>query len=43
MTGKAYDPGEGGARMDFKDAMSYGDYLHLEPVLDRPGAAERCP
>ena len=33
MSGKAYDPGTGGAKMDFKDAMSYGDYLHLDPIL----------
>ncbi|MEM9342614.1 MAG: tryptophan 2,3-dioxygenase [Pseudomonadota bacterium] len=33
MTSKAYDPGSGGAKMDFEDAMSYGDYLHLGPVL----------
>lgn len=30
---RAYDPGTGGAKMDFKDAMSYGDYLCLEPIL----------
>lgn len=29
----AYDPGSGGAKMDFEDAMSYGDYLHLAPIL----------
>jgi len=28
-----YDPGTGGARMDFRDAMSYGDYLHLPAIL----------
>ncbi|MCI5095011.1 MAG: tryptophan 2,3-dioxygenase family protein [Rhodobacteraceae bacterium] len=33
MSGQAYDPGTGGAKMDFKDAMSYGDYLHLQSVL----------
>ena len=33
MNGKAYDPSAGGAKMDFKDAMSYGDYLHLEDIL----------
>ena len=27
------DPQEEGAKMDFKDAMSYGDYLHLGPIL----------
>ncbi|WP_136439399.1 tryptophan 2,3-dioxygenase [Pacificoceanicola onchidii] len=30
---EAYDPGADGAKMDFEDAMSYGDYLHLTPVL----------
>lgn len=34
MSGGAYDPGTGGAKMDFKDAMSYGDYLHLAPILN---------
>ncbi len=34
MSGKAYDPGTGDARMDFKDAMSYGDYLHLASIPD---------
>ena len=33
MSGKAYDPSTGGAKMDFQDAMSYGDYLHLEDIL----------
>lgn len=33
MSGEAYDPGIDGAKMDFKDAMSYGDYLHLEEIL----------
>lgn len=33
MSNSAYDPGAGGAKMDFKDAMSYGDYLHLTPIL----------
>jgi len=32
MSSSAYDPGKAGAKMDFKDAMSYGDYLHLEPI-----------
>lgn len=30
----AYDPATGGAKMSFSDAMSYGDYLHLAPILD---------
>ena len=34
MTGKPYDPAEGGAQMSFDGRMSYGDYLHLERVLD---------
>ncbi len=28
-----YDPASEGARMSFKDAMSYGDYLRLDAVL----------
>ena len=35
MTGSAYDPGTDGAKMHFKDAMSYGDYLHLDGLLDK--------
>ncbi len=30
----AYNPAAGGAKMNFADAMSYGDYLHLEPILN---------
>lgn len=30
---KPYDPAAEGARMSFKDAMSYGDYLRLDQVL----------
>ena len=30
-----YDPGKGGAKLDFKDAMSYGDYLQLDGLLDK--------
>lgn len=29
-----YDPSREGAQMSFKGRMSYGDYLHLERVLD---------
>ncbi len=29
----AYNPGSDGAKMDFRAAMSYGDYLHLDTVL----------
>jgi len=34
MTGKPYDPASEGAQMSFDGRMSYGDYLHLERVLD---------
>lgn len=33
MTEQAYDPGAEGARMNYKGAMSYGDYLHLDALL----------
>jgi len=33
MTNRTYNPGEQGAKMTFRDAMSYGDYLHLENLL----------
>ncbi|NRB04724.1 MAG: tryptophan 2,3-dioxygenase [Rhodobacteraceae bacterium] len=33
MATKAYNPAEEGAKMQFKDAMSYGDYLHLDHML----------
>ena len=33
MTEKAYNPETDGAKMKFADAMSYGDYLHLEDIL----------
>ena len=33
MSDKAYNPGTDGAQMSFKDAMSYGDYLHLDALL----------
>lgn len=33
MSEQAYNPGTEGARMSFKDAMSYGDYLHLDQML----------
>ena len=35
MTGPAYDPASDGAKMHFKDAMSYGDYLQLDGLLTR--------
>lgn len=31
----AYDPSSDGAKMSFKDAMSYGDYLHLDGILNQ--------
>lgn len=34
MSSQAYDPGAEGAKMNFKGAMSYGDYLHLDTMLD---------
>ena len=34
MSGKPYDPAKEGAEMSFAGRMSYGDYLHLERVLD---------
>ena len=34
MSGKPYDPAQEGAQMSFAGRMSYGDYLHLERVLD---------
>jgi tryptophan 2,3-dioxygenase len=34
MTAKPYDPAAEGAQMSFSGRMSYGDYLHLERVLD---------
>ena len=35
MTRQSYDPSSDGAKMNFKDAMSYGDYLQLDGILDR--------
>ncbi len=32
---QAYNPETDGAKMGFADAMSYGDYLHLQTVLDQ--------
>jgi tryptophan 2,3-dioxygenase len=34
MTAKPHDPAREGAEMSFEGRMSYGDYLHLEKVLD---------
>ena len=33
MNTSAYNPEKEGAKMGFKDAMSYGDYLHLDHIL----------
>ena len=33
MTDRTYNPGAQGAKMAPRDAMSYGDYLHLEDLL----------
>ena len=35
MSDSAYNPGQEGAKMGFADAMSYGDYLHLDTLLDQ--------
>ncbi len=32
---QAYDPSEDGAKMRFDDAMSYGDYLHMDGILSQ--------
>lgn len=34
MTRPPYDPASDGAQMGFSDAMSYGDYLHIDTVLN---------
>ncbi len=33
MSDTPYNPGTDGAQMDFRKAMSYGDYLHLDGIL----------
>ncbi|MCL6285611.1 tryptophan 2,3-dioxygenase family protein [Ruegeria sp. 2012CJ41-6] len=38
MSKHPYDPGAEGAKMGFRDAMSYGDYLKLEHLL-----VQQCP
>ena len=35
MSNPTYNPGTEGAKMSFADAMSYGDYLRLDEVLDQ--------
>ncbi|MGC2775118.1 MAG: tryptophan 2,3-dioxygenase [Bradyrhizobium sp.] len=34
MTGAPYDPAADGAQMNFRERMSYGDYLKLDRLLD---------
>ena len=34
MTRAPYDPSSEGAQMNFREKMSYGDYLHLDRLLD---------
>jgi len=34
MSAKPYNPAAEGAQMSFEGRMSYGDYLHLEKILD---------
>jgi len=34
MTNSPYDPAREGAQMSFRGLMSYGNYLHLEKILD---------
>ena len=31
-----YDPAKDGAQMAFDGRMSYGDYLQIDRILDRP-------
>ncbi|NVK31878.1 MAG: tryptophan 2,3-dioxygenase [Gammaproteobacteria bacterium] len=38
MSTTAYNPESEGAKMQFADAMSYGDYLHLDQLL-----SQQCP
>lgn len=35
MGDRPYNPGSDGAQMDFRAAMSYGDYLHLDGILQQ--------
>jgi len=35
MSAQPYNPGTDGAKMKFADAMSYGDYLHLDGILSQ--------
>ena len=35
MGDQPYNPGSDGAQMDFRAAMSYGDYLHLDGILQQ--------
>jgi hypothetical protein len=35
MSNTPYNPGQEGAKMGFADAMSYGDYLRLDGILNQ--------
>ena len=35
MTNKPFDPATDGAQADFSTKMSYGDYLHIDTILDQ--------
>ncbi|MCM2292666.1 tryptophan 2,3-dioxygenase family protein [Allorhizobium sp. BGMRC 0089] len=35
MSQEVYNPGAEGAKLNFSDAMSYGDYLHLDGILSQ--------
>jgi tryptophan 2,3-dioxygenase len=35
MTNEAFDPSTDGAKMQFQGAMSYGDYLQIDDILNR--------
>ncbi|THH38595.1 tryptophan 2,3-dioxygenase [Aliishimia ponticola] len=37
-----YDPGKDGAKMSYEDAMSYGDYLHLDALLAQQAPQSRA-
>ncbi len=39
---EAYDPREDGAKTDFRDAMSYGDYLRLNELLEQQHPLSRA-
>ena len=35
MTKKPFNPATDGAQTDFSKKMSYGDYLHIDTILDQ--------